>query len=117
MPPILDVMRQNRHITFISVNDPESRPIVPSVLLQNSDVVKGSYQIQRYGREKLIAINDNSQQRYFNWYFTKSVDMAEIAVLRRFLLFDQSGRLLYYSKGDFIDVSADSLSAILKPYQ
>jgi hypothetical protein len=110
-------MRQKKSIAFISINDPDSGPFLSRKLIEHPDVVKGAYRIQRYGRERMFSINDNMQYRYFNWYYTKKTDMHEIEQIRRFLLFDRSGKLLYASPTDYLDDIEDSVKAALVDFQ
>ncbi len=114
VPAIWDVLRQKKSITLISINDPESRPFLPKSLIDQPDVIKGYYRIQRYGREKMIAINDMTQFKYFYWYFTKEISKAKPQPNEYFLLFDRTGKLLYRATNYF---NADTLAKGLAQYR
>jgi thiol-disulfide isomerase/thioredoxin len=116
LPTFFDLMRQKRSITLISINDPNSKPVASKLLLRNTDVVKGYFQIERHGREKLIMVNDRGQQRYFNRYYTPGASKTEAELIRRFLLFDRNGKLLYSNSTDYLDSMADSLGIALAHY-
>lgn len=117
IPALLDLMRQKKSVTFISVNDPNSAPFLSKKLIFHPEVLKGYFRIKRYGPRPMISINDRSQFRYFNWYFTRRTGKDEVEQIRRFLLFDHSGKLLYASKTDYLDKLVDSVSAVLQQYE
>jgi hypothetical protein len=76
--------------------------------------VSAYYRIERKGREKMIAINDHSQFKYFNWYFAKETGRTWPELIEQFLLFDRSGRLVYHTKGEF---QLDSVRAGLRTFR
>jgi thiol-disulfide isomerase/thioredoxin len=112
VPDILSIMQRKNSLTFISINDPESRSFLPKYLI-NPDIIKGYFRIQRYGRNQWFSINDKTQFRYFNWYYTRDTTTLETRMNQFFLIFNKSGKLLYHNIGDF---TVDSLRAVLAPY-
>jgi hypothetical protein len=112
VPAVVDLLAQKKSITLISVNDPNSKTFLPQWLL-NRQIVKGCYRIQRYGKQKLIAINDVTQFRYFHAYFTRGACKYETRQNQYFFLFDRKGKLLYHNKSDF---NVDSLRIALAEY-
>jgi hypothetical protein len=113
MPEVLALMQEKKCIKYISVNDPDSRNYVSKRLMRQGDVLGAYYQLERYGREKLVAINDRSQQRYFKRYFLKDNRRVKHELIEYFLLFDQSGKLLYHNTDQF---TTDTLRNALAAY-
>lgn len=112
-PAIVDLMREKKNISFISINDPDSRSFLPKNLIDHPDVIKGYYRIQHQGPKEFITINDRSQFRYFYWHFTKRQIGTRPEPNQYFMLFDRKGRLLYHREEY---VSADSLKGDLAKY-